>query len=146
MSRKLENVLIDGETYQIGQWPVDKSLEMLTWLTKTLGESFAALANGNIEELMDREISAVIGPALKSLIPRLHENEVKERARDIVDGILCGGKKVVYDVHFMGRIGLLFKVMGEVLKVQYSDFFDALTVTKTRAEALVQEKTTTRAR
>lgn len=148
MSRKLERTVIDGMTYEIGQWPVDKSLDMLTWLTKTLGESFASLSSGavNMEDLMDKEIADVLGPAIRSLIPRLNEQEVKDRAREIVDDVLCNGKKIAYDVHFMGRIGHLFKVIVEVLKVQYADFLGALTDKKPRVKAVVREEATTQAR
>jgi len=144
MSRKLEEVRIDGELYQIGQWPVDKSLEVLTWLTKTLGETVTSLigAHASIDDFMDKDLGESIGPAIRSLIPRLQEKEIRDKARQITDGILCNGKLVVYDVHFMGQIGHLFKVMVEVLKVQYADFFGALSAVKYQPPAAAQRDAT----
>ena len=127
MARGLEEVRVDGELYQIGQWHIDKSLEILVWLTKTVGESIANLATtGDLESLMDKEISEVIGPAITALVPKLQEKEVQQRCRDIVAEVLHEGRQIVYDVHFQGRVGHLFKLMAEVLKVQYKDFFGAL--------------------
>lgn len=128
MSRKVEKKVVDNHTYEIGQWSVDQSLGMMTWLIKTFGESVVALLGStSLSKMMENDID---GPAMKMMMmglgSRLMEDEVKARMREIFSGgILCDGKQFEYNTHFQGRIGHLFKVAVAVLRVQYSDFFGA---------------------
>ena len=131
MARGLEEARVDGELYQIAQWQVDKSLEILVWLTKTMGESFAGiLQTGNSEELLDQDITELLAPAIANLVPKLNERDVQKKCREIVEEVLHEGRQIVYDIHFQGRVGHLFKLMVEVLKIQYRDFFGALSASK----------------
>lgn len=130
--REMGKSEIDGEKYQVGDWPVDKATGMLTKLVKLLGEPIAMVLLGAIkdqkegESLMDMDVEKlkgdVIASAFKGLASRLDEREVQQMFREFTTDILHSGKKVDYDAHFMGRIGHLFRVSVFVLRHQYSDF------------------------
>lgn len=133
MAREVVKKELDGHQYTIGQWPVQKSLRMFTRLTKLLGEPIAAFvmgaqaSPGETKSFMDKDLSSdTIAKAVHTLAERLDEELVVRTFEEITSEILCDGKPVVFNVHFMGRIGHLFKVSIAVLRVQYSDFLDEL--------------------
>ena len=133
--REMGQSEIDGKKYQVGHWPVDKATGMLTRLVKLLGEPLAMVLLGAINEkkdgssVLDVDVKNLKGDAIaaafKGLATRLDETEVKKMFREFTVDILCDGKKVDYDAHFMGQIGHLFRVSVFVLRHQYQDFLAA---------------------
>ena len=63
-----------------------------------------------------------IAQAFRGLSSRLDEDEVKDLLRQCTTGVLCGGKPLDRNQHFLGKIGLMFKVSVANLRHQYSDF------------------------
>ena len=132
---KMKEVTIDGKKYSFGYWDVDTSTEYLTKLIKLLGEPLAMILLGAVDKkeegqsLMDIDTSQIKGDAIaaafKGLASRLSEDEVKQIMRQCANGVLCDGKKIDYNSHFMGKIGHLFRVALANLKHQYSDFLGA---------------------
>lgn len=130
---QLGEKLIDGKKYQVGYWDVDTSTATLTKLFKILGEPLAKILLGALEEkkegqsLMDVKLDGAqakfVAEAFSGLSSRLDEGEVQKLLRQCCgQGLLCDGKQVEYNSHFMGKIGHLFKVAFFVLRHQYSDF------------------------
>jgi hypothetical protein len=138
--RKTTETSIADHKYTIGHWPVDKQVEILTKLTKLLGEPIVRIlilggkkeVEGETAGFMDNpQIMDAVASSFSSLVLRLNEGEVKQLLRDIVtDQVLCDGKPFEYNTHFMGRIGHLFKVALAVVRHQYADFLDVLPVLK----------------
>jgi len=115
-----------GHTYEVNMWHPDKAIENLAWLTKLCGESIVALLVNvdSVRDLMDSEVDlALLTPAVSTMLKSLDEKEVVVKVNQFVDGMLCDGAQFKYDTHFMGRPGHLLKVLVNVLKVQYADFF-----------------------
>lgn len=128
--REVKNVEIDGHTYQIGDWPVDKANSYFIWIVKTLGEGVAGLLGDDVSSLKDiMESEMANGKLLQQFITglteKLDEADVVKRSREITTGILCDNKQIEYNTHFQGRLFHLYKVMFYVLKSQYSDFLGA---------------------
>lgn len=136
---KMGEFTIGSEKYQCGTWDVDTATETLTRLVKLLGEPIVMVLMGVVENkqakggggglsaLMDTDIDDIkteaIAKAFQGLAMRLHEDEVKGILKLCCgDQLLCNGKPVVYNEHFMGRIGHLLKVSMHVLRHQYQDF------------------------
>ncbi len=120
---------VGSHSYQANMWHPDKAIGNLTWLTKIVGEPIlAVIVNvGSVQELMDSDVDLQLFlPAVKSLVSKLDESEVVSKVREMTEDMLCDGAKVKYDTHFMGRPGHLMKVLLQVLKAQYADFFEEL--------------------
>lgn len=130
---------LDNHKYQCGIWDIDTATDTLTKLVKLLGEPLVMVlmgaaeghkkngGEGGLQGLMKMEVedlpTEAIASAFKGLAMRLNEKEVKELLRLCCgQQLLCDGKQVVYDQHFMGRIGLLLKCTIQVLRHQYKDF------------------------
>ena len=120
---------VGAHEYQVNMWHPDKAIENLTWLTKVAGEPIlAVIVNvGSLADLMESDVDlTLLMPAVKELITNLHEDQVVYKVNTFVEEMQCDGKDVVYATHFLGRPGHLMKVLAQVLKAQYADFFDEL--------------------
>ena len=136
---KMGEFTIDGHKYQCGTWDVDTATNTLTKLVKLLGEPLVMVlmgavdsvkekgGGGGLQSLMNTELEDIkteaIGKAFQGLALRLNEQEVKDLFRLCCgQQLLCDGKQIDYNAHFMGRIGHLLKVTMQVLRHQYRDF------------------------
>jgi hypothetical protein len=131
--RKTSQQLIDGKKYEVGHWSLDKQLEIMVKLIKLFGEPVAMMimgalqSKGSLKEALNAELSLKMSSeAIRALMSRLSEGEVKSLLREVTEGILCDGKQVSYDVHFMGQIMHLLKVALFCIRHQYQDFLDVL--------------------
>ena len=131
--RKMTSGLIDGSKYEVGHWAIDKQLDIMVKLIKLFGEPIAMMlmgalqSKGGIKEALSSELSAKSSQeAIKALMGRLNEAEVKSLLRECTESLLCDGKQIAYDVHFMGRIFHLLKVALFCIRHQYQDFLDVL--------------------
>ena len=141
-------VEIDGTTYSITNWDVDKALLTLVWLTKTFGEGFVGLFSSkqgmsllfgeddgtpdtevdDEEELIPKTSTASDGDAeaiqefISRVIDRLDERTYVKYAKHILDGVRIGTTKVNFGLHFVGKMALLHRLIFEVLRYQYGDF------------------------
>lgn len=138
--REIVEYEINGRTYLIGHWSVDKSLQTLVWLTKTFGEGFVTLftsetgseflfgSNDSEEgseeksETSPEEDTAMIKEFVSNIVDKLDEETYVKYAKHIIDGVRFEGKKITFNTHFIQRMGELHMLMFKVLKVQYSDF------------------------
>lgn len=119
-------------TYIIGTWTVDKSLEIFVWLTKTFGEGFVSIFMQQDEQTAEAlksggadDVEAkVIEEFVSKIVDRLEPAEYTKYARKICDGIKCNGQDLNFNTHFMGRIGELHFLMFHALRHQYSDFLE----------------------
>ena len=131
-TNKLE---LDGKVYIIGDWPVDKSLKVLVWLTKTFGESiagifmteegFETLDNLQSEEKVSEGTKAAIADFVTKVLSNLDEDAYVKYCKLIVDGVKVDGKELNFNLHFVGKIGTLHTLLFHVLQQQYRDFFSA---------------------
>lgn len=119
---------IDGKNYEFEKWGAEDSLDVLIDLSqmvgKPIGMAFAALMG---KEGLNKEMDANV---MGSVFDSLFQNCNKEKAKPIIkklstDKVMCGGKAIVFDVHY-DRLMHLFKVVKANLEVQYGSFFDEL--------------------
>jgi len=139
---------IDGTTYSITNWDVDKALLTLVWLTKTFGEGFVGLFSSkqgmsflmgegsetptdeseDDGELIPKDGSTsdedakAIQEFISRVIDRLDERTYVKYAKHILDGVRIGTTKINFGLHFVGRMALLHRLIFEVLRYQYGDF------------------------
>jgi hypothetical protein len=155
---------IDGELYLFQQFNTTTSLKVLAKLTRLLGEplilALGALgikppppapkldANGlpppaatvvETPKLIDREFDgSAMAKAVTALVERLDEDEVALLVKKLAsEGVTCGGQPIVFDEHYAGNFGRLFKVLGVALEVQYGNFLGAVSAKAKAAAAAV---------
>lgn len=131
MGRDVTERTVDGEEYTFTQFGATKSMKVLTRLSKIVGEPIGKVAGG-IEpgkSMLDQDLDGqLIGAAIKALTDNLDEDVVVNTVKELCSCVLYKGGTLdkTFDIHFQGRLGHLFKVVGAVLEVQYGDFLGAL--------------------
>lgn len=118
-----QQIEIDGVEYVMHQFPAGKALKVLSKLVKAIGEPMAVLSAG-----ANLQVEEVLPKAVHALAEKLDENEVEGLVKDILKSVHYKNVPVsdVFDTHFQGRIGHLFKVLKETLSYQYGNFIEAL--------------------
>lgn len=122
------NFEVGKHKYMINMWSPDKAIENMVWLVKICGEPlFNALTNaGSFKKLLDSEADLnLLAPSVKHLFMNLHDKEIAMKFSLFCDGLHCNGP-VDYKTHFIGRPGHLIKVVIQILKEQYKDFFEGI--------------------
>lgn len=135
---------IDGSVYSFSKFGAKESMRVLTRLFKIVGEpmslAFTATQGGDPKQsLMDRKMDPeIISKAVRTLAEKLDEDQVLDLIETLTaTKALCDGKKIVFDLHYEGKLPHLFKVLVAALEVQYGNFFDAFTDLAASKAALV---------
>ena len=131
---------IGGEIFSIRMFPATEGLKVATKLLKIIGEPLAELAKGASSggTQMDN-----VADAIKSLAPRLDEENVVALCMKLTSVVLVPGQHVVtldkqFNNYFAGKYGLLFKLLVKVVEYNFADFLDGLPLKNTGAMATPQ--------
>jgi hypothetical protein len=116
---------IDGHNYEFYQLGAVKSLKILTRILKIIGEPIGLITGeATVKDFLKTELNSdILGKALKALTDKLDEELVVNTIKELLEPVLCDGKRIQFDLHFQGRIGHLLKVVKAALEVNYKDFF-----------------------
>lgn len=128
MKHELEIEIGKGK-YQFVHFTPTKALGLLVRLTKVIGAPLAQFFTAD-EELA---LEAVLPRVVEQLGLGLEENTVLSIVKDLCVDLKHKNEKgewehVEFDIHFMGQLGQLFKVLKAQLEFQYKDFFDGVGV------------------
>lgn len=109
-------------TFQVEQFTSMRAVRMLTRLGKMFGPAFSKVqsaASGKPEDQL-----GVIGELLNNLQP----DEAEQLILDLLECVHHENSQIGPHVNtmFAGHLMELFKLVGFVIKVNYSDFFSAL--------------------
>jgi hypothetical protein len=128
-----EDFEIGGERYKIRQFSATKGTKIFTRLLKVAGEPISKMISaGSAAKKNDAATSnELIAEAVGILASKLDENDTLSLVKELLESVQVYDKKGslrdvgndYFDVHFQGRIGLMFKVVGQVIAFQYKDFF-----------------------
>lgn len=121
-----------GETlYRIQHFNPTKALSILTRLTKTVGPTLAVFTSAqgkNQEEILD-----LLPNAVQALVEKIDETETPKLIKDLFECVTFNGSQKVsesFEFHFQGKMGVMFQLLIEVVKFQFSDFLSVLPVGK----------------
>lgn len=117
--QKLETV--DGETYKFHVFAPSKAFKLGARLAKFLGEPAVAMAG-----VPGDNSGVLLRNAVNALVNNLNENEVWALIGELMLSVSYDGKPISVDVHFMGRLGHLLKVVTKVVEFQFKDFFESI--------------------
>ena len=119
-----------GKTYyQLNHFTPSKALSLLVRLTKIIGAPLAAFFTADDTLAFEAVLPRVVEQLGLGLEETIVLATVKELCMDLKFKNEQGQwEHVEFDIHFMGQIGQLFKVLRAVLEFQYKDFFDGVGV------------------
>ena len=131
MPREMMSKVIDGSTYEFSQYGANESVRMFLRVSKIIGTPMSMLGNIDMKEgKVSIELNGgMIAEAVDALMRRADENEVLDIFQKLCSkDVLCNGGKIDFNLHYQGRLPLMFKVLYAALEVQYGNFFDAFGV------------------
>lgn len=138
MARQSKELALGGFLYTVQQLPATRAYKLLHRLARALAPAAARAAGASqgltVASLLGVDVSS-LAPALESVFDRLSEEQLDAVLKDLFAGALVTGedvmsphleKREVFDDHFAGNLGRMFKVAAFALKVNYDDFFGLL--------------------
>lgn len=144
MGRETHRTVIDGDLYEMSLFGATQGYRLFHRLFKMFGPSFGklidAVADSNLQDV-NLSSDAVV-TALRSLTDSVSEADldvlIDALRKQTLVGVGGTEKTVplagVFELHFSGRIGTMFKWLGWGVKVQYSSFADAFADMMPRGE------------
>ena len=126
-SREPKIVKLGEDTYIIGYWDIDKSLEVWAWLLKNFSEGVTSAVTSYAVE-NDKDDEEKIKSIVRSMTTQLSPKEYTRYAKWIVEGIKVNGGDLKFNDHFMGGVGRLHVLLVHILTFQYSDFLEGSVV------------------
>lgn len=142
--RNSAEIVVDECSYSITMYSATKGKKLYFKLLKAFGEPVSTLAatlfnSASDGDMFGKELDPLaIGKAIGGLSEKLNEDEYDRLTKEILETVYVGAQPLtkIYDVHMAGRYMHELKLIGEVLKFQYEDFFSAFADVKERASAL----------
>jgi len=145
VGREIQHTIIDGDRYEMTLFGATQGYRLFHRLFKMFGPGFGALMDAASEtgSIQDVDLSSdVVVSGIRSLTENVREADLDHvidslkkcthvGAGGIENTIPLGG---VFELHFSGRIGTMFKWLGWGLQVQYASFFDAFANMKPPSE------------
>lgn len=137
MSRETESTTIDGDRYEMTQLGATAGYRLFHRLFTMLGPTFGKVTDALASDGSIQDVNLSSDAAVAAIEALTHH--VTERDLDHVINVLKGETHVgvggsektvplagVFEVHFAGRIGTLFRWLAWGLKVQFASFLDAV--------------------
>lgn len=113
-------ITIGDDEFRIQPFPAFKGLVILKKLTKIIGPSFTKLMSssegGNID-LGNAE------GAVELLVANFEGDGVESLIKELILSVTKNGQPLSFNIEFMSDYGKLFKLVAEVIKVNYASVF-----------------------
>lgn len=128
-------VTVDGDEYKLIALPPSKAFRIGTKLIKLVGEPISTMAlvagddKGKDKAAAGERAAKAIPVAVRALLANLHEEEMYGMIRELLGSVEYDKKlltKDLIEVHFQKRLGHMVKVVTEVVRYQFEDFFDEI--------------------
>lgn len=125
MNLKEEETEIEDLKFSTQQFPAMRAFALLAKITKAVGPALMSLMQTHADS--DLASGETMATAFAQMDPdqatRLVPEILASTSCTLTDGKeMSFSKKENIDIIFSGRLGMMFKVIGHALKVNYSDF------------------------
>lgn len=141
MARKKDNVVIAGTNYEITLLPTSQSFELLIDTVKIVGPTagplvmsiFEAVSTGKLDSVLEVDLHSLdLNKVAREFCTGLDKAQLKSIAKLFAGVTIVEGEGLLannYEQHFLerGQFAHLQWLIA-VYKVQFSDFFDALSM------------------
>lgn len=145
MARETHSTVIDGDRYEMTLFGATQGYRLFHRLFRILGPSFGKLMDAVVDtgDIRDVDLSSdVVAAGIRALTESVKESDLDyvidamKKCTHVGPG---GTEKTiplsgVFEVHFQGRIGTMFKWLGWGLQTQYGSFVSAFASLKPPGE------------
>ncbi len=126
---KQERTEINGIEYTINTIVATRALSLQPQLMKLIGRSLAAFVDGNDGSAKTPDaIAKLEGEVMKKIVDTLIEDVEKVNIVELAKNLIaCGATKgtmsINFDNEFTGNLGTLYKLLFEIIKLNYLSVF-----------------------
>lgn len=130
--RDSQKSIIDGHEYEVFMLAPKTARRILVEMVKVVGPALGQLVDstpGGISKIMEMDTEGIKWASIiGELSTRLDADMLDAHMSALAEKTHVGGKPLagVFDLHFMGGIGTMFKWYAFALKVNYGNFTGAL--------------------
>jgi|SRR5579884_1101797 len=141
MAAKQVQKRVGDTTYTIQQFTATRANRMLVRLVKQLGPFLTEVMTLDPKKKDDPEQVKKLAHAIQSLAQNLTEDEFDSLCKDLLEATFVGTQQVIadFDLRFQGKLFEMYKLLAQVVMVNYSDFLAGLAAAKPRHPATSTE-------
>lgn len=135
-----ETISVDGFEYEFTHLPATTAYKLQLRLVGLIGKPLGAALRGmDMTAGLQTEIN--LEGVLSGLAEKLSEREAEMIVKDLLQNIRFDGKDVsrIFDTHFAGRMGHMWKVLATQVRFQFADFFVVLSDLLTKGQERLSE-------
>lgn len=143
--RHTENIEVDDTTYEFTHLPATTAYKMQLRLVALFGESLGAAISGLDLKAGIKKSNINVQQVLGVLGNKIDDPEVMGLVKDLMVNIRFQNQDLakIFDTHFAGRIGHMWKVVIAQVKFQFRDFFEDLVGLLSEGAARISASQTT---
>lgn len=116
-------VTIDGEDYKLHCFGPTRAITLGVRLNKMILEPIVGMSGAAGDE---SKLSETLMTCARTLTKNMDASETVGIIKELINCVTYQNKSINFETHFMGRLGHLSKVVGEVVRFQFSDFTSAI--------------------
>ena len=122
-------------TFEIQQLPPTKANKMMVRTVKMIGEPLLVMLSG-----AKKDVKEVLPDIARLIRDGLNEDEVDSLIKDFMDCAFINGQPVKpqFETVFMGKLPVVYKLLIEIIKLNYSDFLSEFVSAKGQAAVTTQ--------
>jgi hypothetical protein len=123
-----KDCVVGGKKYSINQFLAKRGTRIGAQLIRAVGVPMATLFSKGKK----KEVGEMLPFFIEALASRMDEDVVEKLVSNLLSttvfngqvlGAYDAGEEGTWDAHFQGRLGDMFKLLTEVVRYQYQDFF-----------------------
>jgi transcriptional accessory protein Tex/SPT6 len=117
---------IGGENYTITQMTARRALRMKARLFKLLGPAISEILAGGRGNFLDH-----LPKAAQILTSNMDDQNIEDIVLELLKDVRKNGREItpsVFDLEFAGCLDLLYRVIWEILEVNYKGFFEMCSI------------------
>lgn len=118
-----KQVEVDNKTYKFHIMMPSKAFDFAARLSKLVAEPLSTMAAAGGNEM---KVTEVLPLAVRALMNNLHEDKAWRMIQELMNYASFDGKSINVDLHFVGQMGHLMKVVMKMVEYQFQDFFEAI--------------------
>lgn len=120
-----QNRQVNGKDLKIYYLGPSEQIRFIKFMMKTVGSPMGALKDSDAS-IMDSKVDAkLIGLFMEKLVDSFDEEAIITWSKKLLTMVEVDGKKMNMEIDFQGELLFMFKVLKEVLEVNFGDFLSA---------------------
>ena len=120
------SVNVNGNDYYLKQFKGEKAFLIKLKIAPIITKALKAIQKDVSDEASETDILVAIGSVVDSIFADLDPEKTLALVKDVLSETYKGNYKVDFDKEFCGNQSAIYKLIFEVIKLNYPDLFQML--------------------